>query len=146
MRLDKEKTLVIIALLMVVLSTFMPWFSMLNVEYSGEEFHGYYNLIIALLLLGYVLFSGIFIPFKQIERIIYYSICCVFTLYNFYKFKTYQNEDGHFDLSFLKRIKLPFLDLEKLLTVKTELGIYFLVTGLTVLTLFPFIFYQARKK
>lgn len=146
MRLDKEKTLVIIALLMVVLSTFMPWFSMLNVEYSGEEFHGYYNLIIALLLLGYVLFSGIFIPFKQIERIIYYSICCVFTLYNFYKFKTYQNEDGLFDLSFLKRIKLPFLDLEKLLTVKTELGIYFLVTGLTVLTLFPFIFYQARKK
>ena len=146
MRLDKEKTLVIIALLMVVLSTFMPWFSMLNVEYSGEEFHGYYNLIIALLLLGYVLFSGIFIPFKQIERIIYYSICCVFTLYNFYKFKTYQNEDGLLDLSFLKRIKLPFLDLEKLLTVKTELGIYFLVTGLTVLTLFPFIFYLARKK
>jgi hypothetical protein len=61
-------------------------------------------------------------------------------------FKTYQNEDGLFDLSFLKRIKLPFLDLEKLLTVKTELGIYFLVTGLTVLTLFPFIFYLARKK
>jgi hypothetical protein len=144
--MEKEKILVILALIMVVLSTFMPWFSMLNVEYSGEEFHGYYNLIIAILLLGYVLFSGIFKPFKQIERIIYYSICCVFTLYNFYMFKTYQNEDGLFDLSFLKRIKLPFLDLEKLLTVKTELGIYFLVTGLTVLTLFPFIFYLARKK
>ncbi|MBM3454193.1 MAG: hypothetical protein FJX80_03480 [Bacteroidetes bacterium] len=144
--MDKEKILVVFTLIMVVLSTFMPWFSMLTVEYSGEEFHGYYNLIIALLLLGYVLFSGIFKPFKQIERIIYYSICCVFTLYNFYMFKTYQNEDGLFDLSFLKRIKLPFLDLEKLLTVKTELGIYFLVTGLTVLTLFPFIFYLARKK
>jgi hypothetical protein len=143
--MDKEKILVSIALLLVVMSTFMPWFSMLNVEYSGEEFHGYVNLISAAVLLGYIMFSGIFKPFKQIERIVYFCLCCLFSLYNFYKFKTYQNEDGLFDLAFIKRIKLPFLDLEKLLTVRTELGVYFLVTGLVILTLFPFVFYLARK-
>jgi hypothetical protein len=132
-----------------IMSCFLPWFSFLSQDVTGNDLEGIgvVNCCICLGLLPFILIGGLKNPIKNNYQLILSTASGILIIYNFYNLKQLETNNTIFTKLNELLDKIPFIDLHSFLDVNYEYGLYLFFISLILILISPVLnhFYNSIK-